>query len=421
MANPHPPHAALRLDRPLVLGLLVTFLASVGTGAVTMGIYFITESALGYARERNYKLALASGLVYIVGAVAIGQVLSRATGRLGSTRRIAVLILAALGAACIVPIIAAGGVLQVPPAWSVWATGMSFGLLTGCLWPIVEAFISGGRRDANLRSAIGLFNIVWASAVILAMWLIAPFIADAPMMVFVCVGALHLLAAAAFLRMPPEPPRHLDDSPHIVPAPYRPLLRVTRILLPACYLLIASISPAIPVVMGALGVALTWKGPLFSIWLGARLVAFIAFERWHGWHGKLGPPLIGGLGLIVGFSAAMLSPRAGEFGIAVLVVALCVFGISSGMVYVAALYYGMEVGGGRVDDGGRHEAIIGLGYAAGPAFGLLGFTAVSAESGHQDMAVVLIVGSVALVAVAYAVLSSRRRYKPDTTPETASE
>lgn len=421
MANQISKHASLRVDRPLVLGLSVTFLASVGTGAVMMGIYFLTESALGYARMRNYALALAIGLVYIVGAVAIGRILSGATGRLGSTRRITALILTGLGFMCFVPILAAGGIRRVPPEWSIWATGISFGLLTGCLWPIVEAFVTGGRRDANLRSAIGLFNIVWASAVILAMWLIAPFVTDAPMMVFVCVGMLHFLAAAAFVPMPPEPPKHLDDSPHAVPPAYRPLLRVTRLLLPASYLLIASISPAIPVVMGALGVAMTWKGPLFSIWLGARLVAFIGLERWHGWHGRLGPPLVGGLGLIVGFAGAMLAPRAGDLGMVILVVSLVSFGVSSGMIYVAALYYGMEVGGARVDDGGSHEAIIGLGYAGGPACGLLGFTVFAAETGNQDMAVVLIVGVIALAVVLVAFFSARRRYKPDTQQAATSE
>jgi len=421
MANTKPTLHALRSDRPLLLGLTVTFMASIGTGAVTMGIYFLTESALGYARKRNYALALAIGLIYIVGAVTIGRVLTHATGRLGSTRRVAVLILTGLGVACFLPIVAGGGIRQTPPEWSIWVTGMAFGFLTGCLWPIVEAFISGGRRDANLRSAIGMFNIVWASAVILAMWLIAPFVTDAPMMVFVCVGVLHFAAAGTCLAMPPEPRRHLDDSPHAVPAAYRPLLRVTRILLPACYLLIASVSPAIPVVMGALGVSLTWKGPLFSIWLGARLAAFVMLERWHGWQGRFGPPLIGGLGLIAGFAAAMLSPRAGDLGIALLVVSLVVFGVSSGMIYVAALYYGMEVGGARVDDGGSHEAIIGLGYAGGPACGLIGFAVVAPESGNQDMAVVLIVGSVALAAIAFAFLFARRRYKSDTSVGAASE
>jgi len=398
----------LRFDRPLLLGLGVTFLASVGTGAITNGIYFLTESALGYGRVLNYALALVVGLAYIVGASAIGPVLRRFTGRLESTRRIAALILVVLGGVCVLPIVAAGGMTQTPPAWAIWVTGASFGLLTGCLWPIVEAYISGGRRDANLRSAIGLFNIVWASAVIGSMWLIAPYVAHAPMMVFFWVGVVHFVSALLLLSLPKEPPKHLDDSPHEVQPSYRVLLRVTRIMLPGSYLLIASLAPAIPVVLGGLGVELTWKGPLFSIWLGARLGAFILLERWHGWRGRFWPPLFGGIGLIAGFAAAMLSPRAGDAGMGLLIVALVLFGVSAGLVYVSALYYGMEVGGARVEDGGHHETIIGLGYAGGPACGLVGFLIVSPESGMQDMAVVLIVGLVASIIIGTGFAAARR-------------
>ncbi len=410
MANPTPTSARLHFDRTLVLGLGVTFLASVGTGAITNGIYFLTESALGYGRVLNYALALAVGLAYIAGAAGIGPLLRRLPGRLGSTRRMAATLLMVLGCFCFLPIIAAGSTAQTPPAWAIWVTAGSFGLLTGCLWPIVEAYISGGRRDADLRSAIGLFNIVWATAVIGSMWLIAPYVARTPLMVFFWVGIVHFVSALLLVPLPKEPPKHLDDSPHKVEPSYRVLLRVTRILLPASYLLIASLAPAIPVVLGRLGVEMTWKGPVFSIWLGARLGMFILLERWHGWHGRFWPPLAGGVGLIAGFAAAMLSPRVGDAGMVLLIVALILFGFSTGLVYVAALYYGMEVGGARVDDGGHHESIIGLGYAGGPACGLLGFLIVSPESGLQDMAVVLIVGFVAAGIIGTGFGAARRSY-----------
>jgi MFS family permease len=411
MANPTPTHSRPHLDRTLILGLGVTFLASVGTGAITNGIYFLTESALGYGRVLNYALALLVGLAYIIGAAGIGPVLTRISGRLGSTRRVAITLLTILGGFCFLPILAAGGVRQTPPAWSIWVTGASFGVLTGCLWPIVEAYISGGRRDANLRSAIGAFNIVWATAVIGSMWLIAPYVAQSPLMVFFWVGIVHFISVGLLLPLPNEPPKHLDDSPHHVEPSSRVLLRVTRILLPASYLLIASLAPAIPVVLGGLGVEMTWKGPLFSIWLGARLSAFILLERWHGWHGRRWPPLVGGIGLIAGFAGAMLAPRAGDAGMGLLVGSLIVFGVSAGLIYVAALYYGMEVGGARVDDGGHHESIIGLGYAGGPACGLLGFLFVSPESGMQDLAVVVIAGLAAAAIIGTGFTAAYRSHR----------
>ena len=54
---------------------------------------------------------------------------------------------------------------------------------------------------------------------------------------------------------------------------------------------------------------------------------------------------------------------------------LLAFGLGQGILYYAALYYGMAVGQGQVEQGGRHEAIIGLGYLGGPALALFGLAA----------------------------------------------
>lgn len=408
MANPSFAHARLRVDRTLVLGLVLTFLASVGTGAVTLGIYFLTESALGYGRPRNYALAVIMGLTYIVGAAGIGGVLRRHLTKVVSTRTVGFVLLLSVGIVSTLPVLVAGSTGAIPPAWSIWCVVVVFGVLTGCLWPIVEGYISGGRRDANLRSAIGWFNIVWATAVIVAMWLIAPYAEHSPMTVLLWVGGAHALAAFLLLPLSKHPPRHLDDSPHEVDPRSIPLLRISRVLLPASYLLISSLGPTIPAVLGMLNVEITWKAPAFSTWLIARLATFAMLEYWHGWHGRWYPPLLGGVGLIIGFAAAVLSPRLGVMALPALFAGLAVFGVSAGLVYVASLYYGMEVGGASVDDGGRHEAVIGFGYAGGPACGLLAVLMVGADSIHLDVAVVSIVGPLAACLVIIGLLAARR-------------
>ena len=48
------------------------------------------------------------------------------------------------------------------------------------------------------------------------------------------------------------------------------------------------------------------------------------------------------------------------------------FGAAAGFLYTAALYYAQVVQNASVDAGGAHEALIGLGYALGPAAGLIG-------------------------------------------------
>lgn len=59
----------------------------------------------------------------------------------------------------------------------------------------------------------------------------------------------------------------------------------------------------------------------------------------------------------------MLSPRFGELALPALILSLGVFGSGHAMIYVGSLYYAMEVGKARVDAGGMHEALIGIGYA----------------------------------------------------------
>ncbi|MCW5762550.1 MAG: hypothetical protein KIT88_04830 [Phycisphaeraceae bacterium] len=416
MANS--PSLSARLDKTLALGLGLTFLASLGTGAVTNGIFFLTESALGYGKAGNMLVALLMGVAYIAGAAGVGPMLRRRTARSKlTTREVASWLLVVIGAACTIPAVAGGGIKNPPPAWSLWVLVLVFGVLTGAFWPIVEGYISGGRRNARLRSAVGWFNIVWASSVIAAMWLIAPFVAERPMAVLLWVGLAHGLAALLLRPLPPEPPKHLDDSPHAVPPHFADLLRTTRVLLPAAYMLISAIGPAIPAVLGHLGVPLVWKAPVFSAWLVARLAAFIGLERWHGWHGRWWLPLVGGVGMIVGFACAVLSPRFGSLGLVTLFAGLGVFGICVVMIYVASLYYGMEVGGASVDDGGKHEAFIGLGYAGGPAFGLVAASIVGRDSPDLDLAIVAIVGPVALVAVVLGLvvaLRSRRAVRGET-------
>ncbi|MCL4221886.1 MAG: hypothetical protein KJZ65_11025 [Phycisphaerales bacterium] len=400
--------ASLRVDRPLVLGLLLTSLASIGSGAVTSGIYFLTESALNYDRPHNYTLALVMGIAYIVGAAGIGSALRTSLTKLVSTRTVGVFLLLAVGFTAPLPVLVVGSRTAVPPAWTLWTLVTVFGLLTGCLWPIVEAYISGGRRGSNLRSAIGWFNIVWASAVIVSMWLIAPYAEKSPMTVLLWVGAAHVLAGLLLLPLPRHPPRHLDDEPHVFDPRYPSLLRVSRVLLPASYLLISNLGPTIPAVLGVLGVSMTWKAPAFSAWLVARLCTFALFEFWHGWHGRWLPLLLGGVGLIVGFALAVLSPRCGPIALPAFFAGLAIFGCSAGLVYVASLYYGMEIGGSNVDDGGRHETVIGFGYAGGPACGLLAVAAAGRESDHLDLAVVAIAGPIAALIVIIGLIGARR-------------
>jgi hypothetical protein len=85
-------------------------------------------------------------------------------------------------------------------------------------------------------------------------------------------------------------------------------------------------------------------------------------------------------------------------------------------IYSAALYYAMEVGQAEVEAGGKHEALIGLGYTGGPACGLLAGLAVQAgwiRKESFEPGVLVVVGTVALGA---GLVAARRAWKAGSKP-----
>ena len=98
-----------------------------------------------------------------------------------------------------------------------------------------------------------------------------------------------------------------------------------------------------------------------------RVVAMVVMWRIKFWHGRWGTLLLGGVAMTCGFAMIVLAPT-----LAVIFVGFGVFGAGIGIIYYAALYYAMSIGKGQVDASGKHESLIGMGYAIGPASGLIG-------------------------------------------------
>jgi len=132
------------------------------------------------------------------------------------------------------------------------------------------------------------------------------------------------------------------------------------------YTLMAALSPVLPHLIARMGVEADWRTAVGGTALSARLLAFVVFERWHGWHAWLGTPVLGGVLLVVGFVSSFF---AGELW--VLVAGLFVMGVGTGMAYAGAIYFALHTDAGRVRAGGWHETVIGAGYTVGPLFGLV--------------------------------------------------
>ena len=373
---------ALPASLPASLGVVLafTFVGSMGTGAITNGFSFIATEGLGYARQLNLLLALLLGSTYIVGALLSGRLvkhLSRPETRL-NPRSLLAIILIVIAIMCQLPLLAhrlAPNLLEL----AIWMLILVFSPASGIFWPIVEGYLSGGRSGKSLRSAIGRFNIVWSGALVLSFWMMAPLLKNHPFVILSLIGGLQLMMVALLIKFPSHPPKHLDANHERAPESYVHLLTIFRVLLVASYIVLSALSPLLPIVEDRLGIDVQWKTPIASAWLTSRLFLFILFERWHGWHGRWWTPWTGMGCMLVGFSLCMLSPMFPNMfgndtsGLILLILGLAIIGVGVAMTYYGALYYAMAVGNAEVDAGGKHEAVIGMGYTLGPVCGLIGF------------------------------------------------
>ena len=409
----------------------VTFLNSLGTGVVTNGIFFLTKNSFGFTQAQNFILGIVLGVTYIFGAMGAGSAISVLKGVFPSLTARALLfwIQAILGLCCIIPLAAqfftpAG---QTIPQWPIWALILIYSPLTGLLWPMVEHYLSGGRRGQELRSGMGMWNVVWSSAVVLSYWGMSPLVESHAVETILVLGGLHVLAAFMTMGFAVEPAEHVhatpgdSDDPSHDPIVYSKLLYTLRILLPLCYVVSSTLVPYLPDAFFKLDVPVPWQAFIASAWLVPRVITFYVLQRWHGWHGRWSLPIIGGLLMLGGFCVAVAAPLLPRLfnlstvsATATLVLGLFAFGTGMASIYTGALYYAMEATHEKVEAGGTHEALIGLGYTVGPICGLIPTLAVDQRLIAPNTFQPLLIGIVLTIAliVSVYVIAHIRKHAP---------
>jgi hypothetical protein len=383
--------------------LAFTFLNSIGSGIIYGGIFFLAISRYQFTTAQNFALALLYGVMYIPGAMCAGPA-QRWLRQFGvSPRTILIGMMIAMAGVCLAPLLVdltapKGGANS---AWSIWLVIAVYAPISGMMWPVVEAFLAGGRTEQQLRSATGQFNVCWSSAIVATMFAMAFFVEKHPLEVIAALGGVHLLCIVFVSRFDASPAAH-EHHEHHRPVIYRQLLSFLRVMLPVSFMFNSTLSPYMPTALAKLGVGVGWQTPVAATWYSARVLTFFIMERRHGWHGRWATPIVGSLLLLVSFAWVVLVPMFAPAGLGLwlFLIGLVGFGVGVGMVYAAALYYAMEVGSSGVDAGGTHEALIGIGYAAGPVCGLAGLGAVGCGMVGDRGGSLVTVGIVAVIALA---------------------
>ncbi|MFZ5895769.1 MAG: MFS transporter [Myxococcota bacterium] len=359
-------HSA-RLSRIFAL----TFVESFAGVLLQRGVYFYTHDALAFEDNQNLWLALASGVTYIIGAVAS----HRTAEKLGEKRLLFVTLLGALSLHLLLAQNQAVSLLLVAvPLLS---------LLQGFKWPVIESFLSAGLTPQELVRTLGRFNVTWAASVPLALVAAGQIIAGAfPGALFAAAAGFNALAVAMALPLPARP-AHLDAEHPERPAEAEltrlgTLLRSARWCMLSSYALLFLLAPLMPAVFAALGLGVGSATTAAGLLDLARLACFAWLGARVGWRGRTLPHVLASVCLPLGFALILL-------GKSLLWVLLgeALFGVAAGFVYTAALYYALLLKNASVDAGGAHEGLIGLGFALGPLAGLLGSLATPLFGNHS--------------------------------------
>lgn len=353
----------------LIRVLLATFIESFATICVERGVYFYTKERMGFSEGMNLALALAFGVLYVVGS--LGS--HRLAERLGE-RKLAMLTV--------------GGQLAghlwlalYPTPLTIYLGTALLGGFNGLKWPIIESYVGAGRDAGNTSRTIGYFNFSWAGAVPVAMLAAGPLIRRWAPALYVLPAGINLATLGLLLTLPARPPHVPETHPHRPSASelqrMNHLLRSSRWLMLGGYsslFVLAAIMPHI--FQDGLGLTVQTSTALSGLLDVARVGTFVLFGLWAGWHGKRWPILGSMVILPLGFCLVLFGGSLG-----VVVGGELIFGTALGMIYYTALYYAMVVRNAAVDAGGVHEGLIGAGFAFGPAASLIGLGLASVLGG----------------------------------------
>ena len=278
----------------------------------------------------------------------------------------------------------------------VWTFGMCF------TWPTLEAMACEKENAVWLPRMIAIYNIVWAGGAAVAyfsggwirqklgdssiFWV--PILLHLAQIILVHKTRKQLPGAQHDLEARPSIPE--EEVPHeATPELNRKFQRLALIANPFAYIAMCTIIPLIPDLAVRLQLSPAWTGVYCSIWLFARLAAFMVLGLWTGWHYRFNWMIISYLLLILTFCGLLLMSNLWWIALAQLVL-----GWSFGLIYYSSLYYAMDASDTKGEHGGIHEAAIGSGIFAGPAIGAasLYFSPATANAPVYAVATTLVIG-----------------------------
>ncbi|MBK1825668.1 MFS transporter [Haloferula rosea] len=341
-------------------------LGSLACGFYGNYVFFLFRDRHGFGNLGNLGVAALMGLVIAVASWQGG----RFAQRRGCFRAMNVgligMILALGVGACFEPLPVQLLVMVV------WAASQFM------VWPALEALVTEGVSGSARANIVGIYSVVWAACSALSYFFGGGlFERLGASSIFWLPPVLHLLQIAVlwgYSRNEAEAPPAIPTAPLPQASPPasrsgcdpKSFQRMAWFANPFACVAAFTLLAMIPELARKLGLSVTVAGVFCSIWFFARLAAFVIMWRWPGWHYRFRWLLVGYILLLMGFVLVLTSG-----GLWQLAMGQVAFGLAVGSLYYASLFYSMDVGEARAEQGGIHEAMMGAGNLVGPGIGAM--------------------------------------------------
>lgn len=341
------------------LGYVIEFINCYAAVYYSNFLFFYLRRTFGFGEAANLLTAALGGFVYIIAAWQGGKLAQR----YGCIRMLYI------GVCSIILFLALGVAFSTPASqvvvYCLWTMGVCL------IWPALEALISE-RSGASLPKMVGIYNITWAGGGAIAYFTTGILLETLGMeslfwlpLGLTVVELAILPFAARFLKREHEQQYREEPLTSVVhEADTKRFLRMAWIANPFSYVAINTVIPLIPSIADKLGLSTGMAGIVCSLWMFARLAAFVICWLWTGWHYRFRWLAGSCLLMIVCFFGLLMTQSIG-----LLLVAQAGFGLSIGLIYYSSLYYSMNVTENQSSNAGLHEAMIGAGLFIGPAAG----------------------------------------------------
>jgi predicted MFS family arabinose efflux permease len=368
-------------------------LGSLACGFYGNYVFFLFRDRHGFANLGNLGLAALMGLVIALSSWQAGKFAQRH----GCVR--------AMGAGLFGMIVALGigacfSPLAVQLAVLILWTASQF-----MVWPALEALVTDGVSGASRAGIVGIYSVVWAACSALSYFFggaVFDWLGSGS--IFWLPPGIHLLQVLVLWRYvcghhtqretasKQESGQETTVGDHLPSA--RSFQRMAWLANPFACVAAFTLLAMIPELARKMGLSTTMAGLFCSIWFFARLAVFVVMWLWPGWHYRFRWLLAGYLLLIFGFATVLTAESLIWLGIAQVA-----FGIAVGSLYYSSLFYSMDVGEDRAEQGGIHEAMMGAGNFVGPGIGALSLMVAPhvSHAGVWSVSGLLVIGFALLV------------------------